>query len=101
MRTDTVSWTRGRSAANASNRLLIEQGFVELPSAGYIPVQPGPSPTVNDQMRALFGEGVDVRVCIVRPDFVPHALEEAQHMERISLLHGLDQPGEKPRVDVL
>ena len=24
------------------------------------------------------GEGVDLRFCVVRPDFIPHALEEAQ-----------------------
>ena len=32
---------------------------------------------------------------------IPHALEEAQHMERICLLQGLDDPNNKPRVDVL
>jgi len=45
--------------------------------------------------------GVDLRFCVVRPDYVAHALEEAQHMERISLLQGLDDPMNKPEVDIL
>jgi hypothetical protein len=83
------------------NRLLIRRGIVEVPSAGYLPVVPGDTLTVNAQVRRLLGEGVDLRFCIVRPDFVPHALEEAQHMERISLLEGLDHADRKPKVDVL
>lgn len=84
-----------------SNRLLINGGIVELPSAGYLPVAPGEALTVNEQVRLLMGEGVDLRFCVVRPDYVAHALEEAQHMERISLLEGLDDPKKKPEVDVL
>jgi hypothetical protein len=83
------------------DRLLIRRGIVELPSAGYLPVVPGSTVSVNQQVRRMLGEGVDLRFCIVRPDFVPHALEEAQHMERISLLEGLDDSERKPRVDVL
>ena len=82
-------------------RQLIHWGLIELPSAGYLPVVPGDSLSVNAQVRRLLGEGLDLRFCIVRPDFVPHALEEAQHMERISLLQGLDHPERKPRVDIL
>ncbi|MCO6454057.1 MAG: hypothetical protein J5I93_01975 [Pirellulaceae bacterium] len=80
---------------------LIECGIVELPSAGYLPVVPGSPLSVNQQVRAMLGEGVDLRFCAVRPDFVPHALEAAQHMERISLLAGLHQPDQRPQVDVL
>ncbi|MEO8333804.1 MAG: hypothetical protein ABI664_02445, partial [bacterium] len=86
--------------AGPRSRVLINGGIVELPSAGYLPVVPG-TVTVNDQVRRLLGEGLDLRFCIVRPDFVPHALEEAQHMERISLLQGLDDPQAKPEVDIL
>jgi len=82
------------------SRVLITGGIVELPSAGYLPVTPG-TITVNEQVRRLLGEGLDLRFCIVRPDFVPHALEEAQHMERISLIAGLDDPQAKPEVDIL
>jgi hypothetical protein len=82
-------------------RRLIACGIAELPSAGYLPVVARSTTPVNQQVRAWMGEGVDLRFCAVRPDFVPHALEEAQHMERISLLAGLDDPKAKPQVDVL
>ena len=88
-------------AATPTARMLINGGIVETPSAGYLPVQPDASLSVEAQVRNLMGEGVDLRFCRVRPDFVPHALEEAQHMDRISLLEGLDNPDAKPRVDVL
>ncbi len=83
------------------NRLLINCGIVEVPSAGYLPVNASSTVSVNQQVQRLLGEGVDLRFCVVRPDFVPHALEEAQHMDRICLLSGIDDPSRKPRVDVL
>jgi hypothetical protein len=83
-----------------SQRVLLEGGIVELPAAGYLPVAPGLE-TVNRQVRRLVGEGVDLRFCVVRPDYVGHALEEAQHLDRISLLDGLEDPARKPEVDVL
>ncbi|MGE4560836.1 MAG: hypothetical protein AB7E77_11595, partial [Desulfobulbus sp.] len=96
---------RGRLSAIASKvvsqRYLIDCGIVELPSAGYLPVDPTAGLTVNEQVRRLTGDGLDLRFCVVRPDYVPHALEEAQHMERISLLSGIDDPAAKPKVDVL
>ena len=82
-------------------RRLLGCGITELPSAGYLPVEARSTVTVNDQVRAWMGEGVDLRFCAVRPDFVAHALEEAQHMDRISLLAGLDDPAAKPPVDIL
>jgi hypothetical protein len=88
-------------SALPANRLLIEGGIVEMPAAGWLPVVPGDSPSVNEQVQRLLGEGVDLRFCIVRPDFVPHAWEEAQHMERISLLDGLDHVDRKPKLDIL
>ena len=84
-----------------TQRFLINAGLVELPSAGYLPVVPEAALTVNEQVRRWMGEGVDLRFCVVRPDFVAHALEEAQHLERISLLQGLDDPRAKPQVDIL
>ena len=83
------------------SRLLINCGIIELPSAGYLPVDASSKVIVNAQVRRMMGEGVDLRFCVVRPDYIPHALEEAQHMERISLLEGIDDPAQKPRVDVL
>ncbi|HEV7797651.1 MAG TPA: DUF11 domain-containing protein, partial [Pyrinomonadaceae bacterium] len=83
------------------DRFLIYGGIVELPSAGYLPVVPGAAATINQQVRRMMGDGVDLRFCVVRPDYVAHALEEAQHLERISLLQGLDNPLNKPEVDIL
>jgi hypothetical protein len=80
-------------------RILIDGGIVELPPAGYLPVAVG-GPTVNEQVRNLMGPGVDLRFCICRPDYIPHVFEEAQHMERISLLDGIDDPKAMPRMDV-
>lgn len=89
------------AAAPATERRLLHCGIVELPSAGYLPIAVQSQLTVNQQVFAMMGESVDLRFCVVRPDFVPHAFEEAQHMERISLLRGYDQPDDKPRVDIL
>lgn len=80
-------------------RILLDRGFDELPPAGWLPVVSGQ--LVNGQVRALMGAGVDLRFCIVRPDFVGHALEEAQHLERISLTEGLDDATRRPQVDIL
>jgi hypothetical protein len=83
------------------DHLLINGGIVELPSGGYLPVAPSSTVSVNKQVRAMLGDGVDLRFCVVRPDYPAHALEEVQHMERISLLEGLDNPEKKPEVDIL
>lgn len=90
----------GTASQIQSTKFLIDGGILELPSAGYLPILPNGG-TVNEQVRRLLGQGVDLRFCIVRPDFVAHALEEAQHMERISLLQGLDDPKNRPKVDIL
>jgi len=79
--------------------VLIDGGMIEVPSAGYLPIEPGT--IVNDYAVAMLGRGVDLRVCRVTPDYVPHALEAAQHMERISLIAGLERGGRRPQVDVL
>lgn len=85
--------------APGSARVLVDGGIVELPPAGYLPVVPGRE--VDEQVRQLLGDGVDLRFCAVRPDYVAHALEEAQHMDRIGLLQGLEDPAKRPEVDVL
>jgi hypothetical protein len=108
VRFESLELLRGRLADAAATltaapaaRFLLNCGITELPAAGYLPVLPSATLTVNEQVRRMMGEGVDLRFCVVRPDFVAHALEEAQHMERISLLAGLDDPARKPQVDVL
>ena len=83
------------------DRVLIDGGIVELPSAGYLPVDNASTLSVNDQVRRLLGGGLDLRFCVVRPDYVAHALEEAQHMDRISLTYGLDHLDDRPKVDIL
>ncbi len=85
--------------APGSARVLVDGGIVELPPAGYLPVVPGRE--VDEQVRRLLGEGVELRFCAVRPDYVAHALEEAQHLDRIGLLQGLEDPAARPEVDVL
>ncbi|WP_255990872.1 hypothetical protein [Chitinolyticbacter albus] len=85
----------------ATDRVLINGGIVELPSAGYLPVVAGSTLSVNQQVRALLGDGVDLRFCVVRPDYVAESWQEAQHMERISLTRGLDDPQHKDEVDIL
>ncbi len=87
--------------APTSDRVLVDGGIVELPSAGYLPVVPGAGETVNAQVRRQLGPGVDLRFCLVTPDYVPHALEMRQHMDRISLLDGLADPARRPPVDIL
>ncbi len=82
-----------------SGSLLIDHGIVETAAAGYLPIDPRRD--VRAQVRAFMGSGVDLRFCAVRPDFVPEAFQEAQHMERISLTQGLDDPGRLEEVDVL
>ncbi|SHN83760.1 hypothetical protein SAMN05660350_03486 [Geodermatophilus obscurus] len=81
-------------------RELVERGFVELPAAGYLPVDPGGG-DLRAQVQDLVGPGVELRLCAVRRDQIPHELERAQHMDRISLLRGLADPGALERVDVL
>src|SRR5262249_3028467 len=82
--------------AQAKDRILIRGGIIELPSAGSLPVVNGTDVSVNDQVRALLGEGLDLRFCITTADYIAHAIEEAQHMDRISLLQGIDDPKNKP-----
>ncbi len=89
------------AGGTAGDRVLLDGGFLELPPAGYLPIDVSGKLTVNAQVRAFMGPGVDLRFCIVTPDFVPHALELRQHMERIPLARGIDDPAARPKVDVL
>lgn len=89
----------GSGAQLKSGSLLIDRGIVETPPAGYLPVDPRGD--VQAQTEAWFGPGVDLRFCVVRADFVPEAFQEAQHMDRISLTQGIDDPRAVEQVDVL
>jgi len=81
------------------HRLLLNNGFVQLPPAGYLPVQAGKA-ELTDQLSRLFGEGVRLTYRAARADVLPHLLEEAQHMERISLTQGLDHPDALEDVEI-
>jgi hypothetical protein len=84
-----------------TDRILIRNYILEMSPAGYLPIYNGSDVTVNDQVRALLGEGLDLRFCITTADYIAHAIEEAQHMDRISLIQGIDDPTNKPHVDIL
>ncbi len=97
--TDQASRLLVTPVVGASGSLLVDRGLVSTPSAGYLPVDAAGN--VPDQVQRQFGPGVDLRFCAARADVLPHLLEQAQHMERISLTAGLDDPDAKPQVDVI
>lgn len=78
---------------------LVGGGIVELPSAGYLPVDP--EQAIPEQLRALMGEGVDLRFCVAPSDHIPELLEQARHMDRISLTRGLDDVALRAPVDIV
>jgi hypothetical protein len=86
--------------AQADLSPLYALGFVELPPAGYLPwgfenVDDGDLQTAA---QTLFGPEVDVRVRKCRADFVAHAIEQVQHMDRIPLRGHV---AGKPKIDLL
>jgi hypothetical protein len=88
------------AAPGGSRQELVDRGFVELPSAGYLPVTPETS-DLRDRLSAQFGPGVQLWLSAVRRDQVPHEFERAQHMDRISLLRGLHDEAHREQVDIL
>lgn len=82
-----------------SNRLLLNSGFIELPPAGYLPVVPGTN-SLQKQLALTFGEGVQLTYHAVRQDEIGHLLEEAQHLQRISLTRGLDDAQLREPVEI-
>ncbi|MFF7550636.1 hypothetical protein ACFZCU_44545 [Streptomyces canus] len=91
------------SAAGLPNspagRILVDAGVVELPPAGYLPIDPAGD--LVQQVSSLLGPGVDLRFVPVPTDQVPHEVEEVQHRDRLSLLVGIDDPSARPDVDIL
>ncbi|MFT3858296.1 MAG: hypothetical protein QM742_12610, partial [Aquabacterium sp.] len=96
---DSLSKLDVGSGALPANRLLFNSGFQQLPPAGYLPVDPGKT-DVAEQLQRMFGEGVRLHLRAARADVLPHMLEEAQHMQRISLTQGLDDPSNLEDVEV-
>lgn len=78
---------------------LGQGGLVDLPPTGLLPASVGQP--VEPQMAALFGSGVDLRFCAAHPDAVSEEFWEAQHLDRIPLWVGLDDPDQRPEVDIL
>jgi hypothetical protein len=92
---------KGKIAQAGTGRgTLADLGFVELPPAGFLPLPTGEGwvgMSVEEKVRGLFGEQVELRFCACRPDTVAHAVEEAQHLDRIPLTG----EGPRPKVDIL
>jgi hypothetical protein len=86
------------ATAGSAGTSLLARGLVEAPPAAYLPVAPGIG--VRPQVEAILGPGMDLRVCAIDRDQIPHELEQAAHLRRISLLAGLAGVPREP-VDVL
>ncbi len=96
---ERVKYVLAGGVRSATGSRLIDCGLVTTPPFFYLPTDPDAD--IEAQVRAMLGPGVDPRFCAVRPDFVPEAFFEAQHMDRISLTQGIDDPGMPEQVDVL
>jgi len=99
---DSISTTLAEvetgKGALPKQRMLLSAGFFELPPAGYLPVDP--QVEIEEQTKRMFGEGVRLHFHAVRHDEIAHLVEEAQHMERISLTRGLDNPKDVEQVEI-
>ena len=74
---------------------LLSHGFAELPPGGFLP-QPTGKAALSEQVQAIFGPNVTVRLHHNSADAAVRAVTEAQHLDRIPL----DRPAAKPTVDV-
>ena len=54
----------------------------------------------RDERVLMFGEGVALHFHAVRHDEIAHLVEEAEHLDRISLTRGLDDPAQVEAVEV-
>ena len=85
-----------------SSHALIDAGLVELPPAGYLPVNLTTGIALETQMYQMLGAGVDLRFCVMRHDQAGSEFTRGQHLDRISLLAGLDDPKHQlQQVDIL
>lgn len=84
---------------NAGESLSLQAaGFAELPPAGYLPFELETQEVMENRATRIFGLQVDVHVRVCRADYVAHAVEQVQHMDRIPL----DAPLKvRPKVDLL
>ena len=79
---------------------LYALGFQELPPAGYLPwgFENMDDGDMQTAAQTIFGPEVDVRVRKCRADYVAHAVEQVQHMDRIPLK---GRVAGSPKVDLL
>ena len=85
-----------------SSHALIDGGIVELPPAGWLPVNLTTGIALEMQMYQMLGAGVDLRFCVMRHDQAGSEFTRGQHLDRISLLAGLDDPKHQlQQVDIL
>lgn len=87
--------------APGSARILIDLGFVTVPPAAWMPYDPQSDTPLSQQMADLMGPGVDLRFVAVRADQVAGEFESCQHLDRISLTAGIDDPAHRELVDIL
>lgn len=99
---DALKRAAPAAAVTVGGQSLRAQGFVELPPAGFLPMSPRQKIALSGAINTLFGDNnnrnVDVRICHCRADYVAHAIEQAQHLDRIPLDPSSNPP---PKVDVL
>jgi hypothetical protein len=90
-------------ALPSTHGLLIDGGIIELPPVGYLPIDPNPQSqtTLEAQVYQLLGHGVDLRFCVMQHDDAGAQFTRAQHLDRISLLAGLEQGAPLQQVDIL
>ncbi len=87
--------------ATPSSHALIDGGIVELPPAGYLPVDLSTGTALETQLSQMLGSGVDLRFCVMRHDEAGAQFTRGQHLDPISLLAGLDDPSQRQQVDIL
>jgi hypothetical protein len=87
--------------ATASTHTLIDGGIIELPPAGYLPIDLTTAAALEAQVSLLLGQGVDLRFCVMRHDEAGSEFTKGQHLDRIPLLTGLDDPSQRQQVDIL
>jgi hypothetical protein len=94
----------GSAEILAGDNVLHNLGFVELPPAGFIPIDPSSDEPLVSQVERWFGVGpgrpspVELEFVGVREAEIGQAIDEALHLERIPLWSPKDDP--KPKVTI-
>ncbi|HEY2959207.1 MAG TPA: hypothetical protein VGM21_13510 [Actinomycetota bacterium] len=73
----------GEVTGQSKKGRLVDAGIVELPPAGLLPLSG--LADLQTEVADMLGPRVTPQFCACRPDFVGHAVEQAQHMDRIPL----------------